>query len=296
MSYIAAGATPGGAKATVKDGNRLKALFDADKPAFGGWQMIPGAAPARILAQSGVDWVLVDCEHGSLDDHAMHESVPAIAALGVSPIVRIPGMEPWMVKRALDSGAHGILVPLLRTVKEAEDLVQAAKFPPAGKRGFGSPYSAKQFGPTISSLDYLNGANENVLTMVQIETKEALEAVDEIAAVKGVDVLFVGPFDLGKMFPKGLLQRASAVNHKRQIIGINIGHRVSEAGIPQELNDAISKVQVAAKKAGKKSGIYTFSGAHAKQCQQQGFDMVHVVTDYMGLEDVVKQYLTAAKN
>lgn len=67
MSYIAAGATPGGAKATLKDGNRLKALFDANKPAFGGWQMIPGAAPARILAQSGVDWVLVDCEHGSLD-------------------------------------------------------------------------------------------------------------------------------------------------------------------------------------------------------------------------------------
>lgn len=71
-----------------------------------------------------------------------------------------------------------------------------------GRRGFGSPYSAKQFGPTISSLDYLNGANENILTMVQIETKEALEAVDEIAAVKGVDVLFVGPFDLGKMTPK----------------------------------------------------------------------------------------------
>lgn len=67
MSYIAAGATPGGAKATMKDGNRLKALFDSNKPAFGAWQMIPGAAPARILAQSGVDWVLVDCEHGSLD-------------------------------------------------------------------------------------------------------------------------------------------------------------------------------------------------------------------------------------
>jgi 4-hydroxy-2-oxoheptanedioate aldolase len=89
----------------------------------------------------------------------------------------------------------------LRTVKEAEDLVQAAKFPPVGKRGFGSPYSAKQFGPTITGLEYLNGANENTLTMVQIETKEALEAVDEIAAVKGVDVLFVGPFDLGEIIP-----------------------------------------------------------------------------------------------
>lgn len=165
-----------------------------------------------------------------------------------------------------------------------------------GKRGFGSPYSAKQFGPTISGLDYLNGANENTLTMVQIETKEALEAVDEIAAVKGIDVLFVGPFDLGKLTPMIYCNKLRLLTANGKIIGINIGHRVSEAGIPQELNDAISKVQVAAKKAGKKSGIYTFSGAHAKQCQQQGFDMVHVVTDHMGLEDVVKQYLTAAKN
>ncbi|RFU76972.1 aldolase citrate lyase family [Trichoderma arundinaceum] len=274
MSYIAAGATPGGAQATVREGNKLKALFDANKPAWGGWQMLPGATISRLLAQSGVDWVLVDCEHGGMDDRAMHEAVPAIAALGVSPIVRIPGMEPWMVKRALDTGAHGVLVPLLRTVKEAEDLVQAAKFPPWGKRGFGSPYSAKQFGPTISSNDYLNQANEAVLTMVQIETKEALDAVDEIAAVEGIDVLFVGPFDLGN----------------------NIGHRITAAGIPQELEDALTKIQAAAKKAGKKSGIYTLSAAHAKLCQQRGFDMVHVVTDYMGIEDIAKQYLTAARS
>ncbi|KAL7936842.1 Phosphoenolpyruvate/pyruvate domain-containing protein [Trichoderma chlorosporum] len=274
MSYIGAGVAPGGAQATLREGNKLKALFDANKPAWGGWQMLPGATISRLLAQSGVDWVLVDCEHGGMDDRAMHEAVPAIAALGVSPIVRIPAMEPWMVKRALDTGAHGVLVPLLRTVKEAEDIVQASKFPPWGKRGFGSPYSAKQFGPTLSSLDYLNQANETVLTMVQIETQEALDAVDEIAAVEGIDVLFVGPFDLGN----------------------NIGHRITPAGIPSELEDALVKIQAAAKKAGKKSGIYTLSADHAKKCQEQGFDMVHVVTDYMGIEDIAKQYLTTAKS
>ncbi|KAK0760125.1 hypothetical protein N5P37_007205 [Trichoderma harzianum] len=272
MSYIGAGVAPGGAQATVKSGNPLKALFDANKPAFGGWQMIPGATISRLLAQSGLDWVLVDCEHGGMDDRAMHEAVPAIAALGVSPIVRIPGMEPWMVKRALDTGAHGVLVPLLRTVKEAEDLVQAAKFPPWGKRGFGSPYSAKQFGRTISSLDYLNQGNESILTMVQIETKEALEDVDAIAAVEGIDVLFVGPFDLGN----------------------NIGHRITEEGIPQELETALVKIQAAAAKAGKKSGIYTLDPAHAKKCHQMGFDMIHVVTDYMAIEDSAKQSLTAS--
>ncbi|KAH0498376.1 hypothetical protein TgHK011_005630 [Trichoderma gracile] len=274
MSYIAAEATPGGAQATLRDGNKLKALFDANKPALGGWQMIPGSTISRLLAQSGVDWVVVDCEHGGMDDRAMHEAVPAIAALGVSPVVRIPGMEPWMVKRALDTGAHGVLVPLLRTVQEAKDLVQASKFPPWGKRGFGSPYSAKQFGRTISSADYLEQANESVLTMVQIETKEALEAVDEIAAVEGIDVLFVGPFDLGN----------------------NIGHRITAEGIPPQLEEALLKIQAAAKKAGKKSGIYTLDPQHAKTVQKQGFDMVHIVTDYMGIEEIAKQSLTVARS
>lgn len=179
-----------------------------------------------------------------------------------------------MVKRALDTGAHGVLVPLLRTVQEAKDLVQASKFPPWGKRGFGSPYSAKQFGRTISSADYLEQANESVLTMVQIETKEALEAVDEIAAVEGIDVLFVGPFDLGN----------------------NIGHRITAEGIPQQLEEALLKIQAAAKKAGKKSGIYTLDPEHAKTCRKQGFDMVHIVTDYMGIEEIAKQSLTVARS
>jgi len=85
--------------------------------------MIPGANVSRTLARSGVDWVLVDCEHGNIDDAAMHEAVPAVAACGVSPIVRIPDNQGYMVKRALDSGAHGVLVPLLYTAEEARKLV-----------------------------------------------------------------------------------------------------------------------------------------------------------------------------
>lgn len=91
-----------------------------------------------------------------------------------------------------------ILVPLLRTVEEAKALVQSAKFPPMGKRGFGSPIAMERFKPAPSFTEYLQQANDALLTMVQIETKEALEAVEEIAAVEGVDVLFIGPFDLGK--------------------------------------------------------------------------------------------------
>lgn len=109
----------------------------------------------------------------------MHESVHALASCGVSPIVRIPANEGWMVKRALDSGAHGIIVPLLTSVEDAKKLVQAAKFPPSGKRGFGSPFSMGSFEArgNLSGLDYTTNANENLLTVVQIETKEALDCV-----------------------------------------------------------------------------------------------------------------------
>jgi 4-hydroxy-2-oxoheptanedioate aldolase len=109
----------------------------------------------------------------------MHDSVHAVAACGVSPIVRIPGNEGWMVKRALDAGAHGIIVPLLYTVEDARRLVQSAKFPPMGKRGFGSPFSMGAFDVKgdLTGFDYMNAANENLLTIVQIETKEAFENV-----------------------------------------------------------------------------------------------------------------------
>jgi 4-hydroxy-2-oxoheptanedioate aldolase len=109
----------------------------------------------------------------------MHESVHAVASVGVSPIVRIPANEGWMVKRALDAGAHGIVVPLLYTVEDARKLVDSAKFPPRGKRGFGSPFSMGAFDKSgdLSGFEYMNAANDNLLTIVQIETKEAFENV-----------------------------------------------------------------------------------------------------------------------
>lgn len=121
----------------------------------------------------------------------MHESVNAIASCGVSPIVRIPANEGWMVKRALDCGAHGILVPLLYSVDDAKKLVESAKFPPRGRRGFGSPLSMGAFDVKgdLSGLQYMQNANDNLLTCVQIETREALAAVEEIAKVDGIDVL-----------------------------------------------------------------------------------------------------------
>ncbi|PHH89496.1 hypothetical protein CDD83_5961 [Cordyceps sp. RAO-2017] len=258
---------------TMQASNRLRTTFAQGRQAMGMWQMLPGANISRLLARSGVDWVLVDCEHGNIDDGAMHDAVPAIAALGVSPLVRIPDVQSWMVKRALDSGAHGVLVPLLRNAEQARQLVQAAKFPPVGQRGFGSPLSAERFSPMPTFTEYLQQANDALLTMVQIETREALEAVDEIAAVEGIDVLFIGPFDLGN----------------------NIGHPILNGIMAPELEDAMARILAACRKAGKKCGIYSTDGRQAKMFADQGYDMISVATDYTALEFELKQQMCAAK-
>jgi len=174
-------------------------------------KMLAGTNLARTLTSSGVDWVLVDCEHGNIADSQMHEAVTAIAAQSVSPLVRIPANQDWMVKRVLDAGAHGVMVPLLETAEEARQLVRNAKFPPRGRRGFGSPFPMQTFKDVNSAGQYLQEANDALLTIVQIETKQALANVDEIAAVDGIDCLFVGPFDLG-INVRGM---TSMINHGR---------------------------------------------------------------------------------
>ncbi|KAK3498206.1 Pyruvate/Phosphoenolpyruvate kinase-like domain-containing protein [Neurospora crassa] len=252
--------------------NSLKQIFTQEsRPAMGVWQMLPGANISRILARSGADWVMVDCEHGNIDDAAMHEAVPAIAALGVSPIVRIPDLQPSMVKRALDSGAHGILAPLIRTVEDVKNLVTAAKFPPEGKRGFGSPIAMQNFNPMPTFTEYLQQANESLLTMVQIETQEALDCVEEIAPL--LDVIFIGPFDLGN----------------------NIGHPIIEGKMDPELDEAIDRILKAAVTAGKKCGIFCTGGEQAKQYADKGFHMISVATDYTLLGAAMADSLSIAR-
>jgi len=259
----------------VKNANCLqKALSTGSGLSFGAWQMLPGSNVSRAIAQQGFDWVCVDCEHGNLADAQMHEAVSAVASCGVSPLVRIPDNQGWMVKRALDSGAHGIVVPLLYTADDARRLVQSAKFPPLGQRGYGSPFSQGAFDlrGNLSGLEYMQQANDGLVTIVQIETKEALENVDAIAAVNGIDVLFIGPFDLGN----------------------NIGFPVTGEFAP-ELNAAIEKIRKAAMAAGKKAGMFCLSGEQARHYADQGFHMISVVADMAALPTFMSISLQKAK-
>ncbi|PIB02959.1 2-keto-3-deoxy-L-rhamnonate aldolase [Cercospora beticola] len=171
----------------------LNALRTRSKPIMT-FMGLPSFRLAQIVAQTGLDGVIIDCEHGQISDDAMHNATAAIAALDVSPLVRLRMTHPDLIKRALDAGAHGIVVPQINTAEEARAVVQYAKFPPDGLRGQGSPFAA--IAHNIDIATYVKTANESLITCVQIETKAGLQNVDAICAVPGVDMIFIGPNDL----------------------------------------------------------------------------------------------------
>ena len=171
---------------------------------------------------------------------------------------------------ALDAGAHGIVVPLIYTVEDAKRLVSSAKFPPEGHRGFGSPFSTQSF-TNEPMTHYLQHANSALQTIVQIETKSALESVEDIAAIPGVDCLLIGPFDLGN----------------------NIGRPILGA-MHQELRDAIDRIKEAAHKEGKKVGIYCTSGEQSREFAEKGFDMVSIAADMLAVQAYFSETLKVA--
>ncbi|KAL9119655.1 MAG: hypothetical protein Q9187_003796, partial [Circinaria calcarea] len=270
--------------------NRLqKALRTGSGLTFGAWQMLPGSNQARTIARCGFDWVTVDTEHGNIDGEDVERSKEGSReskaeysadgltdrcgdARGGSGNCWMRSNEGWMVKRALDSGAHGIVVPLLYTADDARRLVKSAKFPPQGQRGFGSPFAMERVGG-VTMTEYLQQANEALVTIAQIETMEALENIEEIAKVPGIDVLFIGPFDLGN----------------------NIGHPILDGTMQPELKEAIAKIVRAAKENKKSTGIYATSGDQARLFADQGFNMVSVVADMVALPSYLTSALTTAK-
>ncbi|KAJ5652996.1 HpcH/HpaI aldolase/citrate lyase family protein [Penicillium longicatenatum] len=264
---------------------RLQASLESaaarQAPSVGQWLEFPGYSLARTVAPLGEDWVLIDCEHGDIDDKEMYLQVGAISSAGVSPIVRIPAAEPWMMKRALDSGAHAIMVPMCETKEQAEAVVRSCKYPstrwPRGVRGAGAMFAPAAFNQ--NGRDYLVHANENVKIIVQIESGLGVQNCEAIAAVDGVDMLFIGPNDLAS----------------------SMGYFAFDHPKIPEVQDAIQRVLVAAKAAGKYAGHFALSADIAAQKYEQGFDFVNcgadivAVTAWMATEIASLKAKTASK-
>ena len=163
------------------------------KLAIGSWLSIANPAIAEIMAKAGADWLAIDMEHTALSTDQCQELIRVIDLCGVTPLVRVGANDPLLIKRAMDAGAKGVIVPMVNSAKDAMDAVKAVKYPPRGTRGVGLA-RAQGYGTTFN--EYVKAIDDQSIVIVQIEHKDALKHLEDIFAVKGVDGFIVGPYDL----------------------------------------------------------------------------------------------------
>jgi len=238
----------------------IRTAWSKAQTSFGFWLTFPSAAVAKQFLRTstahpsgGFSWVLIDAEHGMIADHHYYELCNAISSEGASPIIRIPVAEEWMVKRALDQGAHGVLTPMCHSATDAQKIVSWTKYPPVGTRGYGPIWATHAFPSMQAGPAYDDNADKGVVTMVQIESRQGVENVEEICKVDGLDGVLIGPFDLAKTM------------------------NVERGG--EEHEAAIQRILKAAHAAGKTAAIFCTGGDDAKNRAEQGFNMVSVITD-----------------
>ncbi|RMF00193.1 MAG: 2,4-dihydroxyhept-2-ene-1,7-dioic acid aldolase [Chloroflexi bacterium] len=174
--------------------NPLKQKLRQGKKTAGAWLQLGSPMTAEIMSRAGFDWLIVDMEHAPVDFMTLVSQMQAMASGGAVPLARAPWNDFVTIKRILDAGAYGVLVPYVNTRQEAEAAVKACKYPPQGIRGTaGSPRAA---GYGQNAMNYLPHANEQILILTAVETAEAVNNLDDILAVPGLDGIFIGPMDL----------------------------------------------------------------------------------------------------
>ena len=171
--------------------NSLRGIWARGEAALGGWLTIPSGISAEVMAHAGFDWVCVDMQHGQIEYAQMVQMLQGISSTDTVPLVRVPWNEPGIIGKCLDAGSWGVIVPMVNSAEEAAAAVAACRYAPVGHRSYG-PLRANYY----AGFDYFSRANDEVLCIVMIETRVAVEKVDEILSVPGVDAVYVGPADL----------------------------------------------------------------------------------------------------
>lgn len=174
--------------------NPVKQSLKAGKPSIGTWMSLGSITAARFLARTGLDWLTVDMEHSLVGWETTAHMLATIADAGCTGLVRVPAGKHDHIKRALDNGAHGIVVPMVNSRAEALEAVSAAKYPPTGDRSVGGSVHALNF--QCDANEYYAKANDEVIVVLQCEHIRAVDQFDEIFSVPGIDAVFVGPNDL----------------------------------------------------------------------------------------------------
>jgi 4-hydroxy-2-oxoheptanedioate aldolase len=225
----------------------------ARRPLAGIWVCSGSPLVAEIVAGSGIDWVLIDMEHSPNGLESVLAQLQAVAAYPVTPLVRVPIGDVVTIKQVLDLGAQNLLVPMISSVEEARAVVEAVRYPPRGRRGVGSALARSARWNRVDG--YLADADEHVSLFVQVETAEGVEAAADIAAVEGVDGVFVGPSDLAASM--GLIGQQSH----------------------PDVVAAVHRAFAAVRAAGKPVGVNAFDHAVARSYIDAGASFVLVGAD-----------------
>ncbi len=173
--------------------NAFKRALKAGKPQIGLWSSLASNYSVEVIAGAGYDWLLLDMEHSPNDLESLLAQLQAAAAYPSHPVVRVPWNDVVTIKRVLDAGAQSLLLPYVQNAAEAKAAVAATRYPPAGVRGVAGTTRASRFGRV---KDYAKRAHEELCVLVQLETKTALDEIEKVAAIDGVDGIFIGPADL----------------------------------------------------------------------------------------------------
>ena len=255
--------------------NTIKEIWNDGGAVLNGWCSIPSSFSAEVMAHQGFDSITIDTQHGVVDYQVAVTMLQAISTTEVIPLVRVPWNDPALLMKALDAGAYGVFCPMVNTVDDAAAMVRACKYPPHGIRSFG-PIRAKYYagGGTHGGGDYHERANEETLVIPQIETRQAIENLDNILQVEGISAVYVGPSDLAMALgsePRTGQNDPAVVEAKQVILETCKRH-----GIP--------------------AGIHTNSVGVAVEMIKQGYQLTSLQSDDRFLMTKAKEEVAAVRS
>jgi 2-keto-3-deoxy-L-rhamnonate aldolase RhmA len=201
----------------------IKKKLQAGEVCIGSWLSLGSLETAEMMTRLGFDWIAIDMEHTGLGSSDLLNLIRVISMSGTAALVRVGANDPFMIKRALEAGAQGIIVPMVSTPEQAEAAVSAASYPPRGTRGVGL-FRAQDYG--LGFAEYKPWADENIFVAVQIEHRDALPRLREILAVDGVDAFFIGPYDFS-----GSYGRPGDFDHPEVAAGLSEIQAVVKEGV-----------------------------------------------------------------
>ena len=237
--------------------NHVKQMLKEGKKTAGAWLQIASPFTAEIMSQAGFDWLMIDMEHGPGDILTLVSQLQAMKGTDAIALVRAPWNDFVTIKRILDTGVHGLLIPYVNTREEAESAVCACRYPPQGIRGVAGSPRAQGYGQNVQA--YLQQANDEVLLITAVETPTAVTNLDDILGVDGVDGIFIGPMDLAT----------------------NMGH----LGDPRhpEVQEAIAEIEGKVLESGKVLATISGSWEQAQRLYGRGYQMVMLMADGVSL-------------